>query len=100
MVDAPGWIKNKKGTTKPVNDDDKCFQYAANVALNHKKFGTHVHRIPKSKSFINKYNWKEINYPSRKDDWKKCEKNNPIIALNVMYDKKWIYILRTYQRTT
>ena len=81
-------MKNKKATTKPVNDDDKCFQYAAKVALNYKKFGKHVHRIPKNKSFINKYNWKEINYPLRKDDWKKFEKNNPTIALNVMYVKK------------
>ena len=81
-------MKNKKATTKPVNDDDKCFQYAAKVALNYKKFGKHVHRIPKTKSFINKYNCKEINYPLRKDDWKKFEKNNPTIALNVMYVKK------------
>ena len=81
-------MKNKKATTKPVNDDDKCFQYAAKVALNYKKFGKHVHRIPKTKSFINKYNWKEINNPLRKDDWKNFEKNNPTIALNVMYVKK------------
>ena len=35
-----------------------------------------------------KYNWKEINYPSGKDDWEKFEKNNPSIALNVLYVKK------------
>ena len=31
----------------------------------------------------NKYNWEGINYPSRKDDWKKFERNNVTIALNV-----------------
>ena len=36
---------------------------------------------------IDKYNWKDINYPSGKDDWKKFEKNNPTIALNVLYAK-------------
>ena len=39
-------------------------------------------------SFINKYNWKEINFPSEKDDWKKLEKNDVLIALNVLYTKK------------
>ena len=27
------------------------------------------------------------NYPSEKDDWKRFEKNNPMIALNVLYIK-------------
>ena len=43
-------------------------------------------RITKIKSFINKYNWKEINFLSEKDDWKKFEKKT--IALNVLYAKK------------
>ena len=41
----------------------------------------------KNTPFINKYNWKGINYPSEKDDWNKFEKNITI-ALNVLYDKK------------
>ena len=40
------------------------------------------------KSFINKSNWEGINYPSERDDWKKFEKNNVIIALNLLYAKK------------
>ena len=32
------------------------------------------------KLFINKYNWKGINFPSEKDDWKKIQKNNRTIA--------------------
>ena len=35
-----------------------------------------------------KYNWEGINFPSEKDDWKKNEKNNRIIDLNVLYAKK------------
>ena len=27
FIDSPDWIKNKKTTINPVNDDDKCFQY-------------------------------------------------------------------------
>ena len=42
-------------------------------------------RITKIKPFINKYNWEGINFPSQKHDWKKFEKNNVTIALNVLY---------------
>ena len=45
-------------------------------------------RIAKIKPFINKYNWEEINIASEKDDWKKLEKDNLTIALNVLYAKK------------
>ena len=41
---------------------------------------------------MNKYNWEGINYPSEKDNWKKIEENNLVIAFNVMYAKnKKIY---------
>ena len=39
-------------------------------------------------SIINKYNWKEIDSPSEKVDWKKFEKNNLTIAFNILYAKK------------
>ena len=45
-------------------------------------------RIIKTRPFVNKHNWKGINYPSEKDDWKKFGRNNVKIALNVSYAKK------------
>ena len=34
--DSPKWLKNKKATINPQNKkDDRCFQYAFTVALNH-----------------------------------------------------------------
>ena len=42
-------------------------------------------RISNIKSFINKYNWDKIKYPSEIDDWKIFEKNNLTIVLNVLY---------------
>ena len=40
-IDSPEWIKNKKTTMNPKNKkDDKCFQYALTVALNHEKLET------------------------------------------------------------
>ena len=36
--------------------------YAITVALNHKKIKNDSLRIKKNKAFINKYNWKGINF--------------------------------------
>ena len=47
-----------------------------------------LQRITKIKPFINKYNSEGINFPSEKHDWKKIEKNNEIIVLNVLFTKK------------
>ena len=32
-IDSPKWLKNKKATINPQNNDDKCFQYAITAAL-------------------------------------------------------------------
>ena len=34
-IDSPVWVKKKKATINLKNTDDKCFQYAATVALNY-----------------------------------------------------------------
>ena len=85
-IDSPDWIKNKKATINSINKkDSKCFQYTVTVALSHEEIKIGPQRITKIKPTINKYNWEGINYPSEKDDWKKIEKNNGTIPLNVLY---------------
>ena len=78
------WIK-EKSTVNPQNEDNKCFQYALTVALNYKEIESHPETVSFVKSFTNKYNWKGINDPSKLDDLKKFGKNNPTIALNILY---------------
>ena len=34
-IDSPKWLKNKKATINPKNDDDNCFHYALTIALNY-----------------------------------------------------------------
>ena len=68
-----------------MNNHDKCFQYAATVALNHKNIVNDLQRITKIKPFIDQYNWKEINFPPRKNYWNVFEKNNKTIAHNILY---------------
>ena len=36
-IDSPKWLKNKKATINPQNNDDKCFQYALTAALNYEQ---------------------------------------------------------------
>ena len=73
----------------PVNKkDNKYVQYVVTVALNYQEIKKDRQRITKIKPFINKYNQEGINLPSEKDDWKKIEKNNVTINLNVFYAKK------------
>ena len=33
-IDSPKWLKNKKATINPKNNDDKCLQYAIAAAIN------------------------------------------------------------------
>ena len=83
-IDSPKWLKDKKSTINPKNNDYKCFQYAVTLALNLNKINGHPQRISKIKPFIEEYNWKDIDFPSTSKDWKKFELNNKV-ALNILY---------------
>ena len=91
---------DKKATTNKKSGGNKYFQYATTVALNHREIDPQLERVSNIRLFINKYNWDRIKYPSKIFDWKKFEKNNQIIALNVLYIKKWEYVLPMFQKIT
>ena len=84
-IDSPEWIKNKKSTVNPKNNNYKCLQYAVTVSLNHDKINRDPQRISKIKPFIEQYNWNDIDFPSTDKDWKKFELNNESITLNILY---------------
>ena len=82
----PDWIKNKKATINPINKkDNKCFQYGVTVTFGHEEIGKNPDRIANIKPFTNKYKWEGIDFPSKKDDWNKIEKNNVTVAFIVLY---------------
>ena len=83
-IHSPKWLKNKKSTANPKNNDYKCFQYVVTLALNLDKINIHPERISKIKLFIEQYNWNDIDLPSTSKDWKTFELNNEI-ALNILY---------------
>ena len=84
-VDSPKWPKNKKSNNKSKSNDDKCFQYALTVALNYQNIKEDLQRMSEIKHFIGQYNWKEVDFPSHQNDWKKYEQSNKSIALNVLF---------------
>ena len=83
-IDSPKWLKNKKSTINPKNNDNKCFEYAVTLALNLDNINKYSQRISKIKPFIDQYNWKDIDFPPTNKDWRKFELNNDI-ALNILY---------------
>ena len=52
------------------------------------KLEVHPEKVSNIKWFINKHSWKGNIYPSKVDDWKTFEKNNPTITLNILCIKE------------
>ena len=46
-IDSPKWLKNKKAIINPKNNNDRCFQYTAAIALNYQNLKNNPHRISK-----------------------------------------------------
>ena len=49
-----------------IKKDNKCFQYALTVTLDREEIKKDLQRPTKIKPFANKYNWKGVNFPSKK----------------------------------
>ena len=83
-----GWLRGKKEliiNNNSNNNNNNNFQNALDDALNYQTTETHPERILKLKPYINKYNWKVINFAVGPKEWIKFENNDNIIALNVLY---------------
>ena len=83
-IDSPEWLKNKKATTNPKNNDDKCFQYALTVALNYKQIKSQPERISNIKPFFDQYNWKEIDFPLYKNQLPLYKNQNQLLSIFCM----------------
>ena len=56
------------------NNNNNHFQNALGDALNYHTVETHPERISKLKSYINKYNWEELEFPADQKTRKCLEK--------------------------
>ena len=84
-IKLPEWIANKKAVINPKNeDDDECFKWAVIAALHHGEI-EHHERINNLKPFVSRYNWHGIKFPATTNQISKFEKQNPDIAVNVLF---------------
>ena len=73
-LDSPDWIINEKIECNPE-------------------------KVSNIKPFINKYDLEGINYPLKIDAWKRFEKNNLTIALNILHIKEKEILQSLYFKT-
>ena len=83
-IKSPEWLANKKVTINPKDVDDRCFEYSIVVALHHKEIQNHPKRISDSNLFSCEYNWWGIDFSAKIKEWKRSEKNNETIVLNIL----------------
>ena len=79
-------VVNKRATINPKNlSDNKCFQYSITVALHHQGIENHPERITNIEPHIGLYNWEGIEFPTGIKEWKRFERNNKTISLNILF---------------
>ena len=81
-LNSSGWLRSKK---EAMINGYNNFQNSLNDALTYQNIEKHPERISNLKPYNNKYNWEGIEFPAGPKDWKKFERNNKTIALNVLF---------------
>ena len=76
------WLRSRK---QSITNGDNYFQSALKYALDYQITKKDPQKISKLKPYINQFNWKDIKFPSDKEDWKKFEQNNKEIASNILF---------------
>ena len=76
------WLRAKQEAIINVDAD---FEDALDDALNYQTIKKDPQRISKLKPYINKCNWKGIEFLAGPKKWIKFEKNNKTTALNILY---------------
>ena len=100
-LDSLGQLRGKKEAIVDNNDNnDKDFQNALDDALNYQTIEKDSQRKSKLKPYINKYNWKGIEFPAGSKEQQKFERNNNTITLNMLYVKQKKYVLYIDQNIT
>ena len=77
-----GWLRGK---TEALINNNNSFQNALDDALDFQNIEKHPERISKLKPYINKYDWKGIDFPAGPKDWVIFERINKTIALNILF---------------
>ena len=81
-LNSSWWLRGKK---EAIINGDADFEDVVDDALDYQTIEKNPERISKLKHYINKYNWEGIDFSAGPKEWIKFEKNNKIIALNILY---------------
>ena len=84
----PEWIARKKAVINPKNNDGQCFKWTAMAALHHEEIKKDHQHISKLQHNKDQYNWNGLEFPLAIQKIGKFERNNPGIAVNVLFNKK------------
>ena len=87
-IELPQWLKSKKAVINLQNKDEECFKWAIIEALHHEEIKHLPEEISLLRSYENQYNWKGLEFPVSIKKIDKFEKNNPGIAVNVLFSNK------------
>ena len=87
-IEFPEWIKIKKAVINPQKKDEECFKWVVIAALHHEEFKHHPERISFLKPYENQYKREGLELPVSIKKIEKFEKNNPGIAVNVLFSDK------------
>ena len=74
-------------TVNPNNPNDNyCFAYAATTAIYHKELRSRLDRISsKLIEYTSKFDWNSIKFLDDSTDYKRFERNNDEVALNIFF---------------
>ena len=86
-VPSPKWLLDKKATVNPNNPNDNyCSAYAATIAIYHRELGSRLDRISsKLIEYTSKFDWNSIKFLDDSTDYKRFERNNDEVALNIFF---------------
>ena len=93
------WLKSKKAMINPQNKDQECFKWAVIEALHHEYIKHHPERLSLLRPYEKQYNWKGLKIPVSIKRIDKFEKNNPGIAVNVLFSNKKSQHIHTARRS-
>ena len=98
-TELPEWIKNKKTVINTQNKDEECFKWAVIEALHHEDIKDHPERISLLRLYENQKTWQGLEFPPLIKKIDKFKKNDPGIAINVLFSKKKSQNIYTVRRS-
>lgn len=96
-VSLPKHFSGKRSIINPKNrHDEECFKWAIIAALHHHEIKNNPERIENLRKYVDKYNWKKLEFPTPLNKIELFERRNSDIAVHVLTSdsSQGIYLCR------